>query len=264
MMGGGVSPGVTGPGASLLAGSKALILDLDGVITDTASLHERAWKRMFDEYLQTRRGEDVEPFTAGDYRQYVDGKPRYDGAASFLAARDIDLPRGEPDDPPDRETVCGLGNRKNRYFRALLDEEGVEIIEGADEWVREARRRGYRLGLVTSSRNGRRILEAAGLSELFDARVDGRDGAERGLPGKPDPAYFLAAARELGVSPREGAIAEDSEAGVEAGRRGEFAVVIGVARNQDPDRLREAGADIVVERLAEVPLMQPGERKDHE
>lgn len=258
----GMSPDVSHPDPSLLAGLAALILDLDGVITDTASLHERAWKRMFDEYLQARQ-EDPEPFTARDYREYVDGKPRYDGAASFLAARGIDLPRGEPDDPPDRETVCGLGNRKNLYFRALLDEQGVEVIEGADTWLREARQRGYRLGLVTSSRNGRRILEAAGLSELFDARVDGQDGAERGLPGKPDPAYFLAAARELDVTAAEAAIAEDSEAGVEAGHRGEFSVVIGIAGDQDPDRLRAAGADVVVTRLANVPLPHR-EREDHE
>lgn len=250
--------------APVLAGVRAVILDLDGVVTDTATLHRRAWKRMFDAFLQERRGEAAEPFTEEDYRRYVDGRPRYEGAAAFLASRGIDLPRGDPDDPPDRETICGLGNRKNRYYRELLDREGVEPMEGAADWLREARERGYRLGIVTSSRNGRRVLEAARLAGLFEARVDGRDGEERGLAGKPDPAYFLAAARDLGVEPGEAAVVEDAEAGVAAGRDGGFRAVIGVAGADGAVRLREAGAHVVVERLAKLPLSHPNEREPHE
>ena len=249
--------------AGRLEGVRALILDLDGVVTDTASLHRRAWKETFDAYLRERRGDDARAFTAEDYRRYVDGKPRYDGAASFLESRDIDLPRGEPDDPPDRETVCGLGNRKNERFRALLEEEGVEPLEGAVAWIRHARRNGYRTAVVSSSRNGRRVLKAAGVSGLFDVRVDGRDGAERGLPGKPDPAYFLAAADDLDVEPDRAAVIEDAEAGVRAGRRGGFGLVIGVAGDEDAEHaLREAGADRVVERVADVPLLEPGGETD--
>lgn len=258
----GSDAGPTPLSPDLLTGLRALIVDLDGVVTDTAELHRRAWKRMFDEYLEQRRGQEAEPFTARDYRRYVDGKPRYDGAASFLAARDIDLPHGDPDDPPDRETVCGLGNRKNRYFRELLDEGGARVIEGSAAWLREARRRGYRLGVVTSSRNGARVVEAVGLSDLFDVRIDGQVGHDRGLAGKPDPAYFLAAAHALSVEPSEAAIAEDAKAGVEAGRRGGFAVVIGVVGDGEPERLLEAGADFVVERLADVPLARPNEDPD--
>lgn len=252
-----MSPDTDATGRELarrLEGLQAFIVDLDGVVTDTAGLHERAWKRMFDEYLAERRGEDAEPFTSRDYRRYVDGKPRYDGAAAFLESRGIDLPRGEPDDPPDQETVTGLGNRKNRYFQELLERDGARVFDGAVRWLRDAADRGYRLAVVTSSRNGRQILDAVGLEDLFDARVDGRDGQERGLPGKPDPAYFLAAAADLAVAPDHAAIAEDAGAGVEAGRRGGFALVIGVATAENADRLREAGADVVVESLDELPL----------
>lgn len=243
--------------ADRLSAMAAFIVDLDGVVTDTAALHQRAWKRMFDEYLTERRGDDAEPFTPRDYRRYVDGKPRYHGAADFLASRDIELPPGEPDDPPGRATVRGLGNRKNEYFRELLESEGARVFDDAVGWLREAADRGYPLAVVTSSRNGRRILDAVGLTDLFDVRIDGRDGQERGLPGKPDPAYFLAAARELGVDARAAAIAEDAEAGVEAGRRGAFGLVIGVAANEETDRLRQAGADVVVETLGDLPLPEP-------
>lgn len=237
----------------------ALILDLDGVLTDTAEVHFRAWKRMFDEYLESRRGEDARPFTREDYRTYVDGKPRYDGAGSFLDSRGIDLPRGAEEDPPDRETVCGLGNRKNRYFHQLLDEHGVDRIEPSIEWVARVRDAGVLLGVVTSSRNGRRIIEAAGIGELFEARVDGLDGQELGLPGKPAPDYFLEASRRLGVNPARAAIVEDAVAGVEAGARGPFLLVVGVATHEDADRLREAGADLVVRTLAELP--EPGSER---
>lgn len=251
----------TMPGwAGRLTGIRAFILDLDGVVTDTAALHRRAWKETFDAYLEAREGEDFSPFTDRDYRRWVDGKPRYRGAGTFLESRGIDLPRGEPDDPPDRETVCGIGNRKDRRFRALLEEEGVEPIEGAGTWIRLARDKGFRTGIVTSSRNGRRVLRAAGIEALFDTRIDGEDGERRELAGKPDPAYFLAAASDLGVEPEEAAVVEDSAAGVEAGRRGEFGLVVGVAAEDDRvHALDEAGADVVVARLAGIPLLQPDE-----
>ena len=248
-----VAPGPAGRVDDL----RGFITDMDGVVTDTAALHERAWKRLFDAYLQERRGDDAEPFTSADYDRYVDGRPRYDGAAAFLESRDIELPRGTPDDPPDRETVCGLGNRKNRHFRELVEDEGVTVLEDAVRWLRATARRGYPLAVVTSSRNGRRVLEAADLTDLFDARVDGLDGEERGLPGKPAPDYFLAAARELGVEPDVTGIAEDSRAGVEAGRRGGFGLVIGVTGGADGSGLRAAGADIVVDSLGELPLPPP-------
>jgi alpha,alpha-trehalase len=235
---------------------QACICDLDGVLTDTAATHLRAWKHMFDAFLRDRLGDEFQPFTKDDYRQYVDGKPRYDGAQSFLESRDIELPHGDPDDPPDRDTVCGLGNRKNRYFHELLEKEGVDRIEPSIAWVRAAKRRGLALAVVTSSRNGRRVLDAAGIQDLFQARVDGMDGQELDLPGKPDPAYFLEAARRLDVDPGSAAIVEDAEAGVEAGRRGGFGLVIGIA-DEGADRLRQAGADVVVKDLSELPL--PGD-----
>lgn len=243
---------------SNLAGIRAFILDLDGVLTDTARTHRRAWKRMFDEFLRERRGREAEPFTDEDYRRFVDGKPRYDGAASFLESRGIDLPYGEPEDPPERETVCGLGNRKNRYFQELLEREGVERIEPSLGWVRRVRTSGIPMAVVTSSRNGRRVLAAAGIEELFDARVDGAVGDELELPGKPHPAYFLEAAERLGVRPADAAVVEDAQSGVEAGRRGGFGLVIGVDRDGG-GRLREAGADVVVRDLSELPL--PGDAR---
>ncbi|MEJ2677494.1 MAG: trehalose-phosphatase [Gemmatimonadota bacterium] len=248
------APTATAPSTTVdLSGIRACICDLDGVLTDTAATHLRAWKHMFDAFLRDRRGEDFQPFTEDDYRRYVDGKPRYDGAQSFLDSRDIDLPRGNPDDPPDRATVCGLGNRKNQHFQELLEKEGVDRIEPSIDWARKAKRRGVALAVVTSSRNGRRVLEAAELQDLFQARVDGEVGQELDLPGKPDPAYFLEAARRLGVDPGSAAIVEDAEAGVEAGRRGGFGLVIGIA-GEGAERLLKAGADVVVKDLSELPL----------
>jgi alpha,alpha-trehalase len=238
--------------ARQLRGVAAVILDLDGVLTDTARTHFRAWKRMFDEFLREREGTEASPFTEDDYRSYVDGKPRYEGAQSFLASRDIELPWGTPGDPPGRTTVCGLGNRKNEYFLELLDREGVETIDPSIRWARRLRESGVSLAMVTSSRNGRRVVEAAGIGDLFGARVDGEDGEKLGLAGKPDPAYFLEAARRLGVAPGDAAVVEDAEAGVEAGRRGGFRIVVGVAGAGDHRRLRDAGADRVVRDLSQL------------
>jgi trehalose-phosphatase len=238
---------------------KAVILDLDGVITRTASLHARAWKQMFDAFLERRprgSGEDLSPFDSGhDYLKYVDGKPRFDGVRSFLAARGIDLPEGSPDDGPDQDTVRGIGARKNEIFLELLDREPIQVFDDAVEQIRHWRGQGLRTALITSSRNGRRIVEAAGLQDLFDVRLDGLDAERLGVAGKPAPDIFLRAARELGVEPSEAVVVEDAIAGVQAGRAGGFALVVGVARNGG-DGLREAGADVVVDDLRDVNVME--------
>lgn len=236
----------------------AVIFDMDGVITDTASVHAAAWKRLFDAYLRERAqrtGEPFVPFDAGeDYRRYVDGKPRSDGVRSFLASRGIELPEGDPSDPPDRETVCGLGNRKNGMFLEHLREHGAEPYPSTVALVRELERRGVRTAAISASRNMSEVLDAAGVGELFPVRVDGVLAEELGLPGKPDPAVFVEAARRLGVDPSSAAVVEDALSGVEAGRRGGFALVIGVDRTGNGQALRAAGADVVVSDLGELEL----------
>lgn len=234
----------------------AALFDLDGVITDTAAVHARAWKTMFDTYLRQRAeatGVAFEPFTiAGDYRTYVDGKPRYDGVRSFLRSRGIDLPEGTRADPADAETVCGLGNRKNELVNRLLDDEGVVVYEGSVRLLHQLRGDGVRLGVVSSSRNCAAVLTTAGLLDLFEARVDGVVAAERGLAGKPAPDTFLSAARDLGASPERAVVVEDAISGVQAGRAGGFGLVIGVDRDGDPDALRRNGADVVVADLGDL------------
>lgn len=233
----------------------AAIFDLDGVITDTASTHAAAWQRLFDEYLAARPerpGEDHRPFTDEDYRRFVDGMPRYDGVANFLQSRGISLPYGAPSDSEDTETVCGLGNRKNRYFRDQLETHGVTVFESTVELVRRLQRAGLATAVFSSSRNCQAVLHAASLSQLFPVRVDGVIAAELDLPGKPDPAMLLEAVRRLGAEPARCVVVEDAEAGVEAGRRGGFALVIGVDRVCAPERLRDHGADVVVDDLAAV------------
>ncbi|HSJ44212.1 MAG TPA: beta-phosphoglucomutase family hydrolase [Euzebyales bacterium] len=234
----------------------AALFDLDGVITDTADLHAHAWKTMFDEYLQQRaahRGETFEPFTIeGDYKTYVDGKPRYDGVRSFLLSRGIELPEGTPADPADTETVCGLGNRKNELVNKLMDEEGVVVYDGSVRLLNQLRDAGVRLGVVSSSKNCVRVLKTAGLLDLFEARVDGVVAADQGLPGKPAPDTFIAAARDLGTTPERAVVVEDAISGVQAGRAGGFGLVIGVDRDGDPEALRSNGADIVVADLGEL------------
>jgi alpha,alpha-trehalase len=243
-------------GAVRVAGAdvEAVILDLDGVVTRTARVHARAWKQMFDAYLEGRAeatGQAFEAFTDEDYKTYVDGKPRYEGVRSFLESRGIELPYGSPDDDPQQETTCGLGNRKNRLFHGLLA-EGVEVFDDAVEMIGRWRQRGLASAVVSSSKNCRAVLEAAGLEELFDARVDGVEAAELGLAGKPAPDTFLKAAEKLGVEPGRAAVFEDAVAGVEAGRAGDFARVIGVARTGDPDQLKQHGAEVVVRSLDEL------------
>jgi len=233
----------------------AFLFDLDGVITRTAALHAAAWKRLFDEYLAARVGEEFVPFDEEtDYRRYVDGKPRLAGVRSFLAARGIDLPAGTRADDADRDTVHGLGKRKNRYFLALLDREGVRVYESAVSLLREARGRGVRTAVVSSSRNCAAILRAARLTPLFDVRVDGVELDRLGLSGKPAPDMFLEAARRLAVAPARAVVFEDATAGVEAARRGRFALVIGVGSAEHAAGLLAGGADVVVADLGEIRL----------
>lgn len=230
---------------------KAAIFDLDGVLTRTADLHARAWKEMFDAYLHGRDETQAEFDIASDYRTYVDGKPRLDGIRSFLSSRGIELPVGEPEDPPTRDTVYGLGHRKNELFRELLENEGVTVYDDAVAQLRAWRDDGLKTAVVTSSRNGRAVLEAAGLLDLFDARVDGIDSADLGLDGKPAPDIFLEAAKQLSVEPEEAIVLEDSVAGVEAGRAGGFGLVVGVERSGE-GRLDRHGADVVVTDVREL------------
>ena len=233
----------------------AFLFDLDGVITRTAALHAAAWKRLFDEYLAARVGEEFVPFDEEtDYRRYVDGKPRLAGVRSFLAARGIELPAGTRADDADRDTVHGLGKRKNRYFLALLDREGVRVYESAVSLLREARGRGVRTAVVSSSRNCAAILRAARLTPLFDVRVDGVELDRLGLSGKPAPDMFLEAARRLAVAPARAVVFEDATAGVEAARRGRFALVIGVGSAEHAAGLLAGGADVVVADLGEIRL----------
>lgn len=234
---------------------EAVVFDLDGVITDTARVHAAAWKRLFDDFLR-RHADDTgtafAEFTEQDYLRDVDGKPRYDGVASFLASRGVDLAYGDPADPPGTETVCGLGNRKDELFHETLLEQGVQRFETSVAVLLALREQGTRTAVVSSSRNCREVVERAGLTALFDARVDGLVLDEEGMPGKPDPAMFLEAARRLGVSPAHTVVVEDAVSGVEAGRRGGFALVVGVDRHRQAAALRAHGADVVVQDLGEL------------
>jgi beta-phosphoglucomutase family hydrolase len=235
---------------------RACLFDLDGVLTQTAKVHAAAWKQTFDEYLRQRAARTGEPFVpfddVADYDEYVDGKPRYEGVSSFLVARGIHLPWGSPDDPPSAETVCGVGNRKNELVLQLIRERGVQVYEGSVRYVRAVRASGLRTAVVSSSANCRDVLRAAGIEDLFDARIDGVVAAERHLRGKPAPDTFLAAAEELGVEASASAVFEDALAGVEAGRAGRFAIVVGVDRTGQAQALRQHGADVVVRDLAEL------------
>ena len=231
----------------------AVIFDLDGVVTRTAKVHAAAWKNMFDQYLRTRaesRGKKFQPFDIEeDYRLYVDGKPRSEGAKCFLESRNILLPYGKPDDPPEKETVCGLGRKKDLFFLDLLKKEGVETYESTVRLIRKLRSGRMHTAIVSSSRNCRHVLEAAGITKLFDAIVDGTDSSRLRLKGKPDPDVFLEAARRIGVEPENAIVFEDALAGVEAGRRGGFGFVIGVNRAGRPDALFKSGAHAVVSDL---------------
>ncbi|KAA0233398.1 MAG: hypothetical protein JJLCMIEE_02836 [Acidimicrobiales bacterium] len=234
----------------------AVLFELDGVVTDTADVHAAAWKRTMDDYLESRakeRGEIFTPFDeVEDYLAHVDGKPRYDGVRDFLASRNIILPEGTMDSPPTEESVRGLGNRKNQLVRAVLRTEGVRAFDGTVEWIHRLRREGLMTAIVSSSRDTMFVLEVAGLTDQFDAKVDGLIRAERNLPGKPAPDTYLDTAGHLGVKPQRAVVVEDSIPGVEAARAGGFGLVIGVARHGNEQPLIDSGADIVLHDLSEM------------
>ncbi len=230
----------------------ACLFDLDGVITRTAAVHAAAWKQAFDTFLRERDGTRFRPFTDADYAAYVDGRPRSDGVRVFLASRGLDLPEGAPDDPPGAATVHGLARRKNELFLERIRAGGVEAYDGTLRYVRAARADGLRTAVVSASANCRDVLRAIDAERLFDTRVDGVVAAERGLPGKPRPDTFLAAARDLGVPPGRAAVFEDALAGMDAGRAGRFGYVVGVDRVGRPNALYARGADRVVTDLAEL------------
>jgi beta-phosphoglucomutase family hydrolase len=244
------------PRFGLPEGVTACLFDLDGVITQTATVHAKAWKEMFDDYLRWRAEQTGEPFVPfdlhDDYDRHVDGRPRADGVRTFLKSRGITLPEGTPDDPPDADTVNGLGNRKNEIVQRRIREDGVEVYPGSVRYLHAVRDAGIRTAVVSSSANTQEVLRVTGLADLFDARVDGVVARERSLPGKPKPDTFLAGAAELGVEPAQAAVFEDALAGVEAGRAGRFGLVVGVDRVGQADALRQHGADVVVKDLAEL------------
>lgn len=235
---------------------KAAIFDLDGVITKTALVHSSAWKEMFNDYLRHREKHFAETFRefthTNDYLPYVDGLPRYKGVASFLESRGIHLPWGDPSDPPDRETICGLGNKKNYWFNKILDRDGVEVYPSTIILVKELIVAGIRTGVASSSKNCASVLQAAGLTDLFETQVDGIVSAQLGLKGKPEPDIFTAACRNLGAEPVDTVIFEDAVSGVQAGRNGNFGLVVGIAREGNRNDLINNGADIVVHDIGEL------------
>lgn len=235
---------------------RAVLFDLDGVITDTASVHSAAWKKMFDDFLADRAeqlGVPAAPFSIDeDYRRYVDGKPRYDGVRDFLESRGIELPEGSSDDEADVPTVRGLGNRKNELVVRLIEEEGVATYPGSLALAHWLRGRQIPMAIVSSSANARAALDSAAITELFDVIVDGVVAAELGLPGKPAPDAFLLAAERLGVPPSAAVVVEDALVGVAAGAAGGFGLVVAVDRLGQAAALVSAGADVVVNDLAEL------------
>jgi beta-phosphoglucomutase family hydrolase len=236
--------------------AQACLFDLDGVVTKTALVHAAAWKEMFDEFLRQWAGQHGTEFVPFDkvheYDRYVDGKPRLDGTRSFLRARGIDLPEGSPDDPPAAQTVNGLSNRKNALVLEMIDKHGVQVYDGSVKYIEAVRTAGLRTAVVSSSANTVQVLQVAGLTDLFDARIDGVVARQRGLAGKPAPDTFLAGAAELGVAREDAVVFEDALAGVEAGRAGKFGLVVGVNRTGQAAELAEHGADVVVDDLGEL------------
>jgi beta-phosphoglucomutase family hydrolase len=244
------------PMLGLPDGVTACLFDLDGVLTQTAKVHAKAWKQMFDEFLKSwaqSHGQRFVPFDeVSDYDDYVDGKPRYDGVRSFLDSRGIELPQGTPSDPPSAETIDGLGNRKNEIVLKLIGEDGVQPYAGSVKYVHAVIDAGLKRAVVSSSTNTHAVLRAAGIADLFDTVIDGVVAEREHLNGKPAPDTYLAGAKALGVQPAQAAVFEDALAGVEAGRAGQFGAVVGVDRVGQADALKAHGADIVVEDLAEL------------
>jgi beta-phosphoglucomutase family hydrolase len=245
-----------GPVLGLPPHVTACLFDLDGVLTQTALVHNAAWKQTFDAFLRARsqqQGQPFVPFDPGaDYHQYVDGRQRADGVRTFLASRGITLPEGTPDDGPDAETVNGIGNRKNILVLQKIQEGAVQVYPGSVDYLHAATTAGLRRAVVSASANCADVLRAAGIAELLEVRVDGVTAREQHLPGKPAPDTFLYGAKLLGVAPEQCAVFEDALAGVAAGKAGGFGIVIGVDRVGQADALREHGADIVVQDLAEL------------
>jgi len=235
---------------------EAVIFDMDGVITKTALTHASAWKKMFDEYLRKREKEYGEPFIefthAADYLPYVDGKPRYKGVQSFLESRGIQIPFGDPTDSPGAETICGLGNQKNIAFNEVLENEGVEVFPSTVALLNELKKAGIKLGVASSSKNCKQVLERVDLLDIFDSRVDGVVSAELGLHGKPEPDIFTTACDIVGVKYDKAIVVEDAVSGVQAGKKGNFGFTLGIARENNRRELEENGADFVVEDLEEV------------
>ncbi len=235
---------------------KGVIFDLDGVITATARVHATAWKAMFDEFLKDlseREGRPYLPFDPkDDYLNYVDGKPRFEGVLSFLRSRNIQLPAGDPGNDPDELTICGLGNKKNVEFQKILKREGPEVFSGSVEMIKDFKKRGIKMGVASSSKNCQLVLELAGLEALFDTLVDGMVSEELGLKGKPEPDIFTAAAANMGLRANECVVVEDAISGVQAGRAGNFGLVLGIARNIQGELLKQFGADVVIQDLSEV------------
>jgi beta-phosphoglucomutase family hydrolase len=235
---------------------RACLFDLDGVLTDTASVHTKAWKAMFDAYLSERAkrtGEEFVPFDAAtDYRKYVDGKKREDGVRSFLDSRGIKIPDGDPDDSGDTETVYGLGNRKNDMFNKILKKDGVEVFDGSRRYLEAVSAAGLGIAVVSASANTPEVLRITGLDRFIQQRVDGNTLREEHLPGKPAPDSFLRGAQLLDVAPDAAAVFEDALSGVAAGHAGHFGYVVGVDRVGQAEELRKNGADVVVTDLAEL------------
>jgi len=240
----------------LPGGVLACLFDMDGVVTQTATLHGAAWKQMFDEFLRQRAqatGTEFVPFDQHrEYDAYVDGKPRLDGTRSFLESRGIHLPEGTPDDPPGAPTLHGLSNRKNALVLAKIAAGGVQVYQGSITFIKAVRAGGIGTAVVSASANTRQVLDSAGIEGLFDVRIDGVVAKQRGLRGKPAPDTFLAAAEALGVPAAHAVVFEDAQAGVAAGRAGHFALVVGVDRVGQAAELRAHGADIVVKDLSEL------------
>jgi trehalose 6-phosphate phosphatase len=232
---------------------KAVISDLDGVITYTAKQHALSWKMMFEYYNNKRRSEGketFEPFSIeNDYPQHIDGIPRYDGVRAFLNSRNIEIPYGSPTDSPGMETICGLGNLKNEYYLEIIESKGVEVIQENVNQIRKWKASGMKTAIISSSKNCKMILETVGLLDLFEVKIDGIDALERNIKGKPEPDLFLKAAEDLNVLPREAIVIEDALSGIRAGRRGNFGLIIAIAGKEDHPKYLKAGADIAVESL---------------
>lgn len=246
---------------------RAAIFDLDGVVTQTARLHARAWKEAFDTFLETHSQKTREPFrpfnVATDYPRYVDGKPRYQGVESFLASRGIALPWGDPDDPPGTNTITGLGNQKNEIYLDLLRQEGADVYETSIDLIRQLKMQGFRVGVVTSSKNGRTVLETTQLTPLFDVVVDGVDAERLNLRGKPHPDVFLLASEKLGELPEATLCFEDAASGIEACHRGGFGYIIGVDRHNQAEALKSHGAHRVISDLSRVAITESTNSLEH-